>query len=119
MEGRDNTMIEITREERNKILRKLTKIAKTLAIQATIDRFDVTEKEAKENPIDYRYWLSTDHKTCYYGGNRSLPIDYHIKKKRNVIFLIHFLPEHCENVFARSEEHTSELQSHHDLVCRL
>src|SRR5437667_1361289 len=25
----------------------------------------------------------------------------------------------CASVKARSEEHTSELQSHHDLVCRL
>src|SRR5260221_9677386 len=26
---------------------------------------------------------------------------------------------YCEKLFARSEEHTSELQSHSDLVCRL
>src|SRR5437773_8291948 len=25
----------------------------------------------------------------------------------------------CSLIFSRSEEHTSELQSHHDLVCRL
>src|SRR5437667_6455290 len=25
----------------------------------------------------------------------------------------------CRHCFSRSEEHTSELQSHHDLVCRL
>src|SRR5437773_7367567 len=28
-------------------------------------------------------------------------------------------PQHGAGVRARSEEHTSELQSHHDLVCRL
>src|SRR5699024_11256347 len=27
--------------------------------------------------------------------------------------------KHCQTVFARSEEHTSELQSRFDLVCRL
>ena len=33
----------------------------------------------------------------------------------------HLLPEFSalENIVIRSEEHTSELQSHHDLVCRL
>src|SRR5260221_5456300 len=29
------------------------------------------------------------------------------------------IPYYGTNVFARSEEHTSELQSHSDLVCRL
>src|SRR5437667_7683627 len=29
------------------------------------------------------------------------------------------LAAHRKTVFKRSEEHTSELQSHHDLVCRL
>src|SRR5437667_5779800 len=28
-------------------------------------------------------------------------------------------PRACWDAWARSEEHTSELQSHHDLVCRL
>src|SRR5260221_7159140 len=36
------------------------------------------------------------------------------------IFVAHPLPEDvAENLEVRSEEHTSELQSHSDLVCRL
>src|SRR5437773_7654111 len=33
--------------------------------------------------------------------------------------LLRAAPDRCAAGAARSEEHTSELQSHHDLVCRL
>src|SRR5260221_10881083 len=33
--------------------------------------------------------------------------------------MVLLLPRRCSTIFSRSEEHTSELQSHSDLVCRL
>src|SRR5207248_8599805 len=47
-----------------------------------------------------------------------------LKKTRGIdVFVFHddnfFLPGHKKNLERRSEEHTSELQSPYDLVCRL
>src|SRR5437773_3867637 len=35
------------------------------------------------------------------------------------VLVLQMMNEHLGSLRARSEEHTSELQSHHDLVCRL
>src|SRR5437773_2967425 len=41
------------------------------------------------------------------------------KAKTAVDQFLRTMVEKVYDVFSRSEEHTSELQSHHDLVCRL
>ena len=57
----------------------------------------------------------------------ALPICYFLEYSLRIIivdvFLLHYKYEsailHLQILNYRSEEHTSELQSHHDLVCRL
>src|SRR5437667_7772739 len=46
-------------------------------------------------------------------------VDAHFLCEHRTQFFRHFCLRHWSRANGRSEEHTSELQSHHDLVCRL